>query len=65
MLHDFEITYRDGSTQNVTADSHKAEGEWVSFYDVEGQVLRIPGKDVLGIARASVPDRETPAPMIG
>lgn len=63
-LLQFKISYRDGATQTVEAKTHQAEGDWVCFYDDNGLVLRVPGRDVLSIARVGVPDRETPSPMI-
>jgi hypothetical protein len=64
-LQEFKITYRDRSTQTVTAAEHQAEGsDWIVFSDGLGQVLRVPAKDVLSIGRSDLADRETPAPHI-
>jgi hypothetical protein len=63
-LQDFKVTYRDGATQTVPAAGHRAEGDWIVFYDGSGQVHRVPGGDVQSISRSDVPDRETPSPMI-
>jgi hypothetical protein len=45
-LQDFKTTFRDGSTQTVTADQHNVGDAWIVFYDNNGQVLRVPESDV-------------------
>jgi hypothetical protein len=62
-MHEFKITYRDGSTQTITAAEHRAEGDWIVFYDGSGQVLRVPSKDVLSIGRGDVAERVTAGPF--
>jgi len=63
-MHDFKITYRDGSTQTVKATDHQPQGDWIVFTDGLGIVLRVPSKDVLSIAREGVEDRVA-APLGG
>ncbi len=59
-MPDFKITYRDGTTQPVSAEQHQPQGDWVIFTDLEGIVLRVPSKDVQSIAREGVADRTQP-----
>jgi hypothetical protein len=57
----FNIKFRSGSTQTVTATDHRVESGWINFYDDKGKVLSVPEKDVISIARAGVEDRTKPS----
>jgi hypothetical protein len=56
----FNITYKDGATQTVTAAGSRPEGNWLVFVDGTGEVLRVPAADVQSVARDDVDDRKRP-----
>lgn len=59
-LLNFKITYKDGSTQTVTAAGSQPQGDWLVFLDGTGEVLRVPAADVESVARGDVDDRKPP-----
>ena len=61
---EYKVTYRDGATQTVTADSHGVYGDWVVFSADRKDVLRIAATEVRSVARSDVPDAAYPAPAI-
>ncbi len=59
-LLEYKITFRDGSTQQVTASRQGVSGNWLVFLDGSGEILRVPAADVESVSRADVADREKP-----
>jgi hypothetical protein len=57
---EYKITYRDGSTQKVTASHQLAQPPWLVFQDDHAEVLRIPADDIESVRRGDVADRERP-----
>ncbi len=57
---EYNITYRDGSTQRVNASHQLTEPPWLVFQDDYAEVLRIQAADIESVRRADVADRERP-----
>jgi hypothetical protein len=63
-VEEYKITYRDGSTQMVTASHQLAQPPWLVFQDNHTEVLRIQADDIESVRRADVADRERPVKNI-
>jgi hypothetical protein len=63
--HEYKITYKDGSTQLVTAAYHQADKDWVVFMGTDIMRLRVHGDEIESIAAANVPDRVRREIVIG
>jgi hypothetical protein len=61
-LLDLKITFKDGTTQKITAVGPRVDGDWLTFWDGTGEKLRVPAKDVESVSRDGVADREKHAP---
>jgi hypothetical protein len=57
---EYKITYRDGSTQRVTASHQLAQPPWLVFQDDHTEVLRIQADVIESVQRADVADRQQP-----
>lgn len=54
----YKITFKDSSTQMVTCIGPNQIGDWLTFGDGTGEILRVPAKDVESVSRDGTPDRE-------
>ena len=55
-LSKYKITFRNGSTQQVTCSDQGPQGDWLVFADGSGIVLRVPAADVESVQREDVAD---------
>lgn len=63
-MAEYKVAYRDGRTQQVTADTHGVYGDWIVFSRNRKDVLRIAAKEVERVAEAGVADPVSPAPVV-
>jgi hypothetical protein len=59
-IDQYKITYRDGSTQEVSASQQLVQEPWLVFQDDYAEVLRIQAAEIESVRRADVADRERP-----
>ena len=65
-MQEFKITFKDGSTQDVTAGgAPQPQGEWLVFGDGIGEVLRVRGSEIESIGRPDVAPRQKPTKSVG
>jgi hypothetical protein len=57
---EYKITYRDGSTQRVTASHQLSQPPWLVFQDDHTEVLRIQADVIESVRRVDVADRQRP-----
>jgi len=65
-LQTFNIKFKDGSTQTVTAGgAPHTQGDWLIFADGSGEVLWVRAAEVESVSRPGIDPREQPSKSVG
>lgn len=62
-LREFKIIFKGGATQTVEETTGPSvHGDWLTFADGGGEILRVRADDVESVSRPDVPERTKRAP---